>query len=96
MKNLTQKQSARFAAVEAKLPAGYTYYLHDEGNNHTVWGVSVYKDDESVAYASKPNRWGVVDGLTACPDEERAIARRLLNRATAALWHRQPTWLTAA
>jgi hypothetical protein len=107
MKNLTEKQNSKFAAVEAKLPEGYSYRLHDETSGEgsfsnmtvsgaVVWGVTVEKDGDSVGHAQKPDARGWLQAHTTCPAAERTLVRLLLNRATSALWHRQPNWSTAS
>lgn len=100
---LTAKQDQNFAAAEAKLPDGYSYRLHDETagggkfsnlavRGDVVWGVTVEKDGESVGHVQKPDASGWLQAHTSCPDGERDLVRRLLNRAASALWHRQPNW----
>jgi hypothetical protein len=96
---MTLKQKIRFTVAETKIPEGYNYHLHSETygkgrfsnlevSGDVVWGISVFKGRESVGHVQKR---GPV-GLTTCPKNEIATVRLFLNRASAALWHRQPVW----
>jgi hypothetical protein len=96
MKNLTQKQTDRFAAVEAKLPAGYFYQLHDESaqgfKDQAVYGVSLWVEqdngqEETLGYVSKD-----MSGTATAGREDTMLQKKLLNRVAAALWHNQPRW----
>lgn len=93
---LTEKQKERFSKVEAKLPEGYYYTLHDEADApkyyaDRVWGVSVCNDelDGGGAVGHVQNN---MHAHTTCAKEHVALVRLLLNRAAAALWHKQPVW----
>lgn len=108
---LTAKQDARFAKAEALLPAGYSYHLHDETSGEgsyshltvrgaKVWGVEVRQEredgrDEGVGLVNAPEKKGWLQAHTTCQPEAHAAVRLMLNRAAAALWHRQPDWSTA-
>lgn len=96
--NLSEKQSQKLAAAEARLPDGYSYRLHDDGSK--VWGVTVYRADENgheegVGHVQAPTD-GWLQAHTTCKPEDRAAVRLMLNRAAAALWHKQPNWGTAS
>ena len=96
MNELTAKQQERFSKAEAKLPAGFYYNLHDEADApkyyaDRVWGVSVY-NDELDSGGSVGHVQANMSAHTTCGPEHEATVRRLLNRAAAALWHKQPTW----
>ena len=90
---LTKAQQERFAKVEAKLPAGFSYSLHDEDAApkyyaKKVWGVTVWNGDNNSMGHVQNN----MSGYTTCDAEHVALVRLLLNRAAAALWHKQPVW----
>lgn len=91
MKTLTDKQAARLAKIEAKLPEGWEYNLHNADANHfnclPVWGVSLYKDGNHVGYVSKS-----MDANCTAGREDTELQKLLLNRVAAALWHKQPRW----
>ena len=95
---LTKTQQERFAKAEAKLPKGYYYHLHDEADApkyyaERVWGVSVLNDElDNGPLGHVQNN---MSGNTTCADEHVALVRLLLNRAAAALWHKQPVWEVA-
>lgn len=96
MKTLTAKQQERFEKAEAKLPAGYYYELHDDAAApkyyaEKVWGVSVYNDDLDSG-GPVGHVQSNMSAHTACDEEHEATVRLLLNRAAAALWHKQPCW----
>jgi hypothetical protein len=100
-KNLTHKQAARFASVEAKLPEGYSYSLHNESDagfrDQPVWGVTLYGPGESsLGYVSKPDARGWVNANRTKGREDTELQQLLLNRVSAALWHRQPVWSAAS
>lgn len=92
MKTMTDKQAAALAKAELKLPTGWSYRIHDDNDRHEkvkVWGVTVYdENEENIAHGQNNG-----DGATYVEaGEKRAAARLALNRAMAALWHKQPCW----
>lgn len=100
MKNLTEKQKSKFALATFRLAHGYTYRLHSEtgnlGESGPVWGVTVELNGESVGHVQRPQRDGFVSALTTCEPQNVKLMRLFLNRAAAALWHRQPNWSSAS
>ena len=94
MKNLTEKQAARLAKVEAKYPQ-FMFTVFDKNDNHetvTAWGVGVTDTDTdlSKAYASKPEAKNGFKSQTAHTERGNAELTKALKAASAALWHCQP------
>lgn len=90
MQTLTEKQTERLRKAEAKLPTGFEYVLHDTNDNHAktaVWGVTLLKDGEPVGYVGKNMCANCTAGRS-----DTELQKLLLNRAAAALWHKQPLW----
>ncbi len=93
----TRKQAARFARIEAKLPAGYAYYLHDQSDagfrDQPVYGVSLIGPGRGVGHEDSLGYVNRTMGANLTADRpDSDLQQLLLNRAAAALWHRQPRW----
>ena len=94
--NLTDSQKRRLEAATAKLPAGYTYQLHDEADTphyyaKRVWGVSVVDAGGDVR-ATVGRKTGGELWANLDPRHDPEKLRLAINRAAAALWHKQPLW----
>jgi hypothetical protein len=90
---LTAKQQAGFSRAAAKLPDGLSYSLHDEADAPKyytdVWGVDVCDttgDSLGTVGKDRGRIWAQIYG------EDEKLVRTALNRAAAALWHKQPVW----
>ncbi len=94
--NLTAKQAARLAKVEARFPQ-FAFTVFDRNDNHetvTAWGVGVTdsETDRSKAYASKPETRNGLTYQTAHTVPGNVELTKALLAASAALWHRQPVF----
>jgi len=101
-KKLTAAQNKNMTNAEAKLPQGWSYGLQDEcfgegkyrdvATTGSVWGVVVNDAEGNViGNVSKPNGDHLAAG-TDCEESLRPAVRLALNRAAAAMWHKQPVW----
>ena len=94
MKNLTEKQAARLAKVEAKYPQ-FMFTVFSTNAKHetvTAWGVGVSDTDTDTikAYAAKPETKNGFKSQTAHTDRGNVELTQALKAASAALWHCQP------
>jgi len=94
MKNLTEKQAARLAKVEAKYPQ-FTFTVFGTNDKHetvTAWGVGVTDTDTdlSKAYAAKPETKNGFKSQTAHTERGNGELTKAMKAASAALWHCQP------
>lgn len=101
---MTSKQSARFAVAKSKLPPGYSYRIHDQSDagfhDQAPYGVALSFEGptghaEELGYVGRevvPGRATRISGSATGVREDLQLQQLLLNRAAAALWHRQPRW----
>lgn len=95
---LTAKQAARFQRVQEAFPQ-FEFWLHRETDRGMgdVWGVTVNTaTSDNLGYVSKPSSKNGLkdwqDAHTTCDEAQVAEVRKVLNAASAALWHKQPMW----
>lgn len=85
LNKLTPAQWRAIENFEAAMPPGYTFALHVGAS---VWGATIFDPDgESVGHVQR-----LSGGILAHCDPTDRHAKKLVNKVSAALWHRQPRW----
>lgn len=81
-RGLTEKQKAKLAKVEAKLPEGWSYWVTNDNRQ-----IGLFAGNSSTdAFATKEGKF--ISGMSSVG----AIGALLINRACAAVWGQQPVW----